>query len=488
LRLTDLIHIGARESGPNPEISGITADSRRIRPGMLFVALPGSATDGRRFAADAVAAGAAAVLTDPEGAAMLAGLSVPVLADANPRRALALAAARLNQPQPKTVAAVTGTNGKTSTASFTRQLWASSGLKAASIGTLGVEGPDGLAPGSMTTPDPVVLHETLAGLARDGIDHVAMEASSHGLDQHRLDGVKLAAAGFTNLTQDHLDYHRTMDAYLAAKLRLFTDVLASGGTAVVNADDPAAATVIAAAAAGNHPVVDYGLTAKSLRLIARQPTPAGQRLSLEAFGRRHEIELPLVGAFQAMNALAALGLAVATGLDPDIALAGLSTLQGVRGRVELAATLPNGASVYVDYAHTPDGLEKILTALRPHAAGRLVVVFGAGGDRDRTKRPLMGAIAQRLADQAIVTDDNPRSETPAAIRAEILAAAPGAKEVGDRAIAIAQAIHGLSAGDVLVIAGKGHEQGQTVAGTVHPFDDVAVARGIVARLTDGGRP
>ena len=464
----------------DPDIRSITADSRQVSPGTLFVALPGVAHDGRRFIAEAIGRGAAAILTDAAGAAPHADAAVPVLVDENPRRRLALLAAQFHSPQPKTVAAVTGTNGKTSTASFTRQIWADAGLKAASVGTLGIEGPEGLRPGAMTTPDPVTLSRALADLAAEGIDHAVLEASSHGLDQYRLDGVRIAAGAFTNLTQDHLDYHKTMAAYLAAKLRLFEHVLAPGGTAVLNADIPEFAEAAAVARGAGHPVLDFGAQATALRLIQRTGTPTGQRLDLEILGRRRTIDLPLVGTFQAMNALAALGLAIATGVDPDRAVEALTRLTGVRGRVELVATLANGAAVFVDYAHTPDGLEKILTALRPHASGKLVVAFGAGGDRDPIKRPLMGAMCARLADVQIVTDDNPRSEEPAAIRRAILAACPGAIEIGDRADAIAHGIALLRAGDVFVIAGKGHEQGQTVAGVVHPFDDAEVARTAVA--------
>ena len=472
--------LAERAAAKSPDIRSITADSRQVSPGTLFVALPGVANDGRRFIAEAISRGAAAILTDAEGAAPYADAAVPVLVDPNPRRRLALMAARLYSPQPAIVAAVTGTNGKTSTASFTRQIWADAGQQAASIGTLGIEGPEGLRPGAMTTPDPVTLHQALAALTAEGIDHAVLEASSHGLDQYRLDGVRITAGAFTNLTQDHLDYHKTMAGYLAAKLRLFEHVLAPGGTAVLNADIPEFAEAAAVARAAGHPILDFGSNAGALRLIRRSGTPTGQRLDLEILGRQRTIELPLVGTFQAMNALAALGLAIATGIDPDRAIDALTRLTGVRGRVELVATLANGAAVFVDYAHTPDGLEKILTALRPHAIGKLVVAFGAGGDRDPIKRPLMGAMCARLADIQIVTDDNPRSEEPAAIRRAILAACPGAIEIGDRALAIAHGIGLLEAGDVFVIAGKGHEQGQTVAGVVHPFDDADVARTSIA--------
>jgi UDP-N-acetylmuramoyl-L-alanyl-D-glutamate--2,6-diaminopimelate ligase len=328
----------------------------------------------------------------------------------------------------------------------------------------------------MTTPDTVALHGSLADLAASGIDHAVLEASSHGLDQYRLDGIRIVAAAFTNLTQDHLDYHKTMDAYKAAKLRLFSDVLAPGGTAVLNADAPEYAELATVARESGHPVLDYGEYAQSIRMLSRSPRGNGQTLSLEVLGRRRDVELPLVGQFQAMNALAALGLVIATGMDPDCALDKLPFLQGVRGRVERVAALGNGASIYVDYAHTPDGLTKILEALRPHTAGCLKLVFGAGGDRDRAKRPLMGDVARRLADETIITDDNPRSEDPAAIRAEILAACPGAREIGDRAAAIADAIDGLRTGDVLVIAGKGHETGQIVGPDVLPFSDLDAAR------------
>jgi UDP-N-acetylmuramoyl-L-alanyl-D-glutamate--2,6-diaminopimelate ligase len=474
------LRLGAHD----PEISAITADSRLVRPGALFVALSGSKDDGRRFIVDAVARGAAAVLTDPAAAdAIEKEITVPVFADPNPRRRLALIAARFHTTQPATVAAVTGTNGKTSTASFTRQIWATAGCKAASIGTLGIEDPEGLRAGSMTTPDPVALHQALADLAGRGVDHVVMEASSHGLDQYRLDGVRMVAAAFTNLTQDHLDYHGTMDAYLAAKQRLFEHVLAPGGVAVLNADIPEFAVVADAARSAGHPILDFGTAGKALKLVSRRATAIGQVLELDVLGRRLCVELELFGTFQAMNALAALGLAIATGIKPDCAVTAMGRLQGVRGRVEKVVETENGASVFVDYAHTPDGLDKILTALRPHAKGRLVCVFGAGGDRDTTKRPKMGAIAAALADVAIVTDDNPRSEDPAAIRRAVLDGCPGGIEIGDRAAAIETAMRKLESGDVLVIAGKGHEQGQTVAGVVYPFDDATVARLTAARLS-----
>jgi UDP-N-acetylmuramoyl-L-alanyl-D-glutamate--2,6-diaminopimelate ligase len=472
-----------------PEITGITADSREVKPGYLFAALPGSKLDGRKFIDDAVAKGAAAILTDgPSGMAARETFTpgkppVLIVTDPNPRQRLALMAARFHAPQPRTIAAVTGTNGKTSVASFTRQIWQALGHQAASLGTLGIVAPGASKSGSMTTPDPVTLHRELAALAQLGIEHVALEASSHGLDQFRLDGLNIAAAAFTNLTQDHLDYHGTMARYLEAKLRLFTTLLVDGGAAVINADSDAFAAVVAACRKRNLRIISFG-TAKGadLRIVSRVPTAEGQRLELEIFGASHRIDLPLAGAFQASNILAALGLVIGDGAKLEDALATLPHLEGVPGRLQRVATLPNGATVYVDYAHTPDALETVLQALRPHVAGRLVAVFGAGGDRDAGKRPLMGAAVQRLADVAIVTDDNPRSEKPETIRAAILAACPKGREIGDREAAIRTAIQELAAGDILVIAGKGHETGQTIAGVVHPFDDAEVARAVVAEI------
>ena len=461
------------------DIAGITADSRHVAPGDLFAALPGSRADGRRFIAEAVRRGAVAVLA-PVGTVWPEGVPRrPIVLDAEPRRSLAQIAALLAGPQPETVVAVTGTNGKTSTVEFTRQLWTADGKSAASLGTLGVIAP-GFPPGpGLTTPDPVTLAETMAGLRRQGVTHAAMEASSHGLDQFRLDGVRLIAGAFTNLTRDHLDYHGTMEAYRAAKLRLFEVLLPEGAPAVAHADmDPdTLAAIRAVAAARRLDLRTVGEAGDTLRLVAARPLPDGQELTIEAGGGRHAVMLSLPGRFQADNALMAAALTGALGLKDVVAR--LSGLTGVRGRMELAARLPNGAAAYVDYAHTPDALERLLTALRPHTGGRLHVVFGAGGDRDRGKRPLMGAAAARLADVAIVTDDNPRSEDPATIRAEILAACPGAREIGDRAKAIEAALNGLGAGDVLVVAGKGHEQGQTIGATVHPFDDVSVIRSLV---------
>lgn len=440
---------------PVPDWTGITADSRQVRPGMLFAAL----TDQSVYVTQAVASGAVAVLTGPD-LAWPAGTPVrPRITASQPRRALAQLAMLDAGPGPATVIAITGTNGKTSTAEFLRQIM---GSDAASIGTLGVITAAGVArAGGLTTPDPIGLAQTMASLARDGVRSVAIEASSHGLDQHRLDGLTLAAAGFTNLTRDHLDYHGSEAAYRAAKLRLFTELLPRGAPAVTMADLDRDLR----AAIGGHSV---GVGGSLLDLNTATAHPGGQTLMVN--GRM--IDLPLPGRFQADNALLAAGLAMVTGTDD--ALDRLATLRGVRGRMELAVAI-RGAAIYVDYAHTPDALTRLLQSLRAHTQGRLHIVFGAGGDRDRGKRPLMGAAA-RLADVAIVTDDNPRSEDPVAIRAAILAGNPDAREIGDRATAIAAAIDGLQPGDVLVVAGKGHEQGQSIGGTVIPFDDASVVR------------
>jgi UDP-N-acetylmuramoyl-L-alanyl-D-glutamate--2,6-diaminopimelate ligase len=398
-----------------------------------------------------------------------------MIQDAEPRRALARLAAVQAGPQPETIVAVTGTNGKTSTAEFLRQI-ASHTRPSASLGTLGVIAPGRPGGAGLTTPDPVTLAQTLAALAREGVRFAALEASSHGLDQFRLDGVHVAAAGFTNLTRDHLDYHGTMDGYRTAKLRLFDALLQPGAPAIASSTlDKVTADALRAVAAARGLALQFvGEDGDAIRLLRAVPHPGGQTLELLVGGQRRTVALTLPGRFQADNALLAAALAEAVGV-PD-ALDRLPGLTGVRGRMELAATLPNGAAVYVDYAHTPDALERLLTALRPHTAGRLHVVFGAGGDRDRGKRPLMGDVARRMAENAIVTDDNPRSEDPAAIRAAILAASPGAREIGDRATAIEAALTALQPGDVLAVAGKGHEQGQTIGAETLPFDDVSVVR------------
>jgi UDP-N-acetylmuramoyl-L-alanyl-D-glutamate--2,6-diaminopimelate ligase len=461
------------------EIGGLCADSRQLRPGELFAALGGARDDGRRYLAEALARGAAAVL-GPTGLAE-AGLPVPVIEADQPRRALARMAARLAGAQPACVVAVTGTNGKTSTAVFTRQLWQKLGRPAASLGTLGLDAPGRHVPGALTTPDPIALHRLAAELAQEGVQHLALEASSHGLDQHRLDGLSLAAAAFTNLTRDHFDYHGGAAAYLAAKRRLFTELLPQGAAAVLNADVPEFATLAGDARDRGLEVFDYGRAAARLRLLGQRPHGPGQELELELDGWRTRLTLPLVGGFQAWNALAALGLVVASGGDLRAAAEALSGLEGAPGRMQLVARHGNGAPIFVDYAHTPDALEQALAALRAHTEGRLIVVFGCGGDRDPGKRPVMGRIARDNADRVIVTDDNPRGEDPAWIRAAAMQTAGiEAIEIGDRARAIAEAVAMLRPGDVLLVAGKGHETGQTVAGVTHPFDDAAVCRAAAA--------
>ena len=461
-------------------IQAVTADSRKAGPGVLFAALPGTKVDGARFIPAAIEAGAAGILAGPEAPDQ----SVPVIRVSDPRRAYALAAQALYQRQPRVCVAVTGTNGKTSVATFCRQIFEALGHKAASMGTLGVTAiGQQLTPPGLTTPDAADVAEMMARLADMGVTHMALEASSHGIDQRRLDGVNLTAAAFLNLTQDHLDYHGDMASYGRAKLRLFDTLLPRAGTAVLNADSEAFASFAAAAVMAGQTVLSVGERGQSLTLKTRQLLPSGQRLVVGFGTGEVTIDLPLAGAFQAANALAAAGLCIAAGEDPEAVLAALGHLQGAPGRLQRVGTGPDGGEAYVDYAHTPDGLETVLAALRPHTQGRLIVVFGAGGDRDRGKRPQMGEIAARLADIAIVTDDNPRSEDPAAIRAAILAAAPSAQDIGDRRAAIVHAASLMRLGDVLVVAGKGHEQGQTVAGVVHPFDDVretALALGLEA--------
>jgi UDP-N-acetylmuramoyl-L-alanyl-D-glutamate--2,6-diaminopimelate ligase len=461
----------------DPMITGVTADSRKVGPGVLFAALPGTKIDGASFIRAAIEAGAAAVLAAPS----VQDLSVPLVTSQDVRRSYALAASAFWGDQPAVCVAVTGTNGKTSVATFCRQIFQRLGYRAASMGTLGVTisdpftGDQQITPPGLTTPDAADVAELMAKVAAMGVTHMALEASSHGIDQRRLDGVQLKAAGFLNLTQDHLDYHGDMASYGRAKMRLFETLLPRGGTAVLNADSDAFDLFAAAAVMAGQTVLSVGEQGQGLMLVERALLPKGQRLTVRADGQDHIVNLPLAGAFQAANALAAAGLCIAAGEEVAATLAALEHLKGAAGRLQLVGSKASGGEVYVDYAHTPDGLQTVLEALRPHTVGRLIVVFGAGGDRDRTKRPLMGEIAARLADVAIVTDDNPRSEEPASIRAAILAAAPGALEVGDRHLAIQQAVGLLGEGDVLVIAGKGHEQGQTIAGVVHPFDDVSEA-------------
>jgi UDP-N-acetylmuramoyl-L-alanyl-D-glutamate--2,6-diaminopimelate ligase len=462
------------------EVAGVSADSRAVGPGDLFVAIAGARDDGLRFVDKALEAGAVAVMAErapppslPEGVAFIRV--------GNARRALALAAAKLLPGQPRVIAAITGTSGKTSVAAFTRQIWASLGASAASVGTVGLVTPTRRVYGSLTTPDPVRLHRTLDALAAEGVTHLAIEASSHGLDQYRLDGVRVAAGAFTNLSRDHLDYHPTLEAYLAAKLRLFTELIEPGGTAVIAADHEHSDAVVAAAGARGLRLVTVGRRGESLRLLETGIEGFAQLLRVVHAGTEHAVRLPLPGAFQIENALVAAGIAIATGSEPAAALSALSTIEGARGRLELVGER-NGAPIFVDYAHKPDALAKALEALRPYAAGRLVVVFGCGGDRDAGKRPMMGAIAARMADRVVVTDDNPRSEDPAAVRAAIIAAAPGAIEIGDRREAIVRSIARLERGDVLLIAGKGHETGQIIGNQNLPFSDhEAVAAALEGR-------
>ena len=474
LRLSDIVR---RDLSVDPVITGVTADSRRVGEGTLFAALPGTKADGRAFIEQALAKGAAAVLAPEDTPEQVAPV---VVRSGDVRRAYALAAKAFYGAQPKTVVAVTGTNGKTSIATFCRQIWSRTGRHAASMGTLGVvAGEEALTGPGLTSPDAADAARLMAELAGRGVTHCALEASSHGIDQRRLDGVTLAAAGFTNLTQDHLDYHGDMDAYRSAKLRLFEVLLPRGRAAVLNADSDAYNAFAAASIMAGQSIFTVGERGRTLSLVSRVLTPEGQRLTVEHEGRRRDVLLPLAGAFQASNALVAAGLCIAAGEKADDVLAALEGLRGAQGRLQRVGTGPDGGEAYVDYAHTPDGLETVLKALRPHATGKLVVVFGCGGDRDRAKRPIMGEIAARLADVAILTDDNPRSEDPAAIRAEVRKGAPGAVEIGDRRAAIAHAAAMLRQGDVLVVAGKGHEQGQIVGETVYPFDDATeVARAL----------
>ncbi len=456
------------------EIVGITADSRQVQPGWLFAAISGSKADGARFVPEAIAKGAAAVLLarDTE---ITAPEHVALLRAAEPRHALAMMAARFYPAQPGTIVAVTGTSGKTSVADFARQIFAHLGRKAASLGTIGLVKPDGSVYGGLTTPDPVSLHRTLAELAGEGVTHLAFEASSHGLDQHRLDGVRLKAAAFTNLGRDHLDYHPSMDAYLAAKLRLFTELLPADGVAVVNADAEHAAQVIAAARDGGRAVLSVGRGGDGLKLESLGREGFAQLLRVAHDGKSYDIRLPLPGEYQASNALLAAGLAIAAGEPAARVLPTLAELVGVKGRLEIVGRVRD-ALIVVDYAHKPDALEAALRAVRAFAPGRVVCVFGCGGDRDKGKRPIMGRIAARLANHVIVTDDNPRSEKPEAIRAEILAGCPGSREIGDRAEAIKAGARLLGHGDLLLIAGKGHETGQIVGSTVLPFSDHEAVR------------
>jgi UDP-N-acetylmuramoyl-L-alanyl-D-glutamate--2,6-diaminopimelate ligase len=476
-RLSEVVAQGRAD---DPLITGVTADSRKVGPGVLFAALPGATADGRSFIPAAVAAGAAAVLVPQD----TSDQAIPTVRAGDVRRAYALAAAAFHGPQPPVVVAVTGTNGKTSVATFCRQIFARLGHGAASLGTLGLQTEtENLTPPGLTTPDAADVARLAADLVKRGVTHLAVEASSHGIDQRRLDGLTLTAAAFTNLSQDHLDYHKGMAAYRKAKLRLFESLLPRGGTAVLNADAEDFRTFAAAAVMHGHSILSVGQAGTGVRLLASTPESDGQSLEIQVGPLRRTVRLPLVGAFQASNALVAAGLAIAAGEAPADVLEALEHLRGAPGRLQRVDAGAVGKEAYVDYAHTPDGLRTVLQSLRPHVEGRLIVVFGAGGDRDRTKRAPMGQAAAELADIVIVTDDNPRSEDPADIRRAVLEGAPDALEVPDRRAAIRAAVAQLHAGDILVVAGKGHEQGQIIGSQVLPFDDVAETR---AALQDGG--
>ena len=473
------------KGGGNPPVTGISVDSRQVQPGTLFAAMPGSKVHGAEFIQYALRMGAVAVLTDAEGATLaadsLAQAEVALVVTDAPREALSRAAALWYGAQPQTMIAVTGTNGKTSVSTFVRQIWIEMGLAAVNLGTTGVEGA-WTAPLAHTTPEPITLHRTLAEASANGITHAAMEASSHGLDQRRLDGVTLKAAGFTNFTQDHLDYHETFDAYFDAKAGLFSRVLPEDGTAVINIDDPKGVDMVAIARARGCEVITVGRDGGDLHLIGQRFDATGQDLRFSYRGKTYQKRLNLIGGFQADNVLLAAGLVIACGADPAHVFDTLPHLTTVRGRMQLAATRDNGGAVFVDYAHTPDAIATALQAMRPHVMGRLVAIVGAGGDRDRAKRPLMGQAAAAHADLVFVTDDNPRSEDPATIRAAVMEGVPEATEVGDRAEAILRGIDAIGTGDALLIAGKGHETGQTIGDDVLPFDDVEQASVAVAAL------
>jgi UDP-N-acetylmuramoyl-L-alanyl-D-glutamate--2,6-diaminopimelate ligase len=460
--LKDLLDGAGRDS----VVTGINSDSRAIGAGDAFFALPGVKLHGDSFVDQAVARGATVVVSDrPAG-----GAGVPVVVVGDVRAAYAKAAARVFAPQPAVAAAVSGTSGKTSIASFVRQIWEHAGVPAASLGTLGVETAAGLVEGALTTPDPLTLHRDLGALKAQGIDHVVLEASSHGLDQRRLDGLRFDAVAFTNLSRDHLDYHPTMEEYRDAKLRLFTTLLRDDGAAVVNVDDPWYEAFVAAADVRPVHLMTVGAGGDYLRIMSIANEGYGQRVTVRHDGVLKSFNLPLTGAFQVSNALVAAALAIGAGVAPDDALATLETLRGAKGRLEFAGE-KNGAAIFVDYSHKPGALESALQSLRPYATNDLVVVFGCGGDRDKGKRPIMGEVATRAADRVIVTDDNPRTENAATIRAAIMAAAPGAREIGDRREAIHRAVKGLKKGDVLLIAGKGHEDYQIIGTTKHHFSD-----------------
>jgi UDP-N-acetylmuramoyl-L-alanyl-D-glutamate--2,6-diaminopimelate ligase len=481
MRLAELLDLDAGHPSAALEVSGLSSDSRKTKTGDLFAALTGTLSDGRNFAAQAVDAGAIAVLAQSP----MPELGVPVIVVENARDALSKAAANFYPRQPETIIAVTGTNGKSSTVDFLRQIWTHAGRSAASVGTLGAIGPKGRIDLGFTTPDPISLHATLQGLADEGISHIAMESSSHALDQRRMHGVRLAAGGFSNLTQDHLDYHLTMEGYREAKLRLFNDLLAKGQPAIVNADAIEAEPFERAATTKGLDLKLVGWRGDYLKIVELWPKPASQRVDLRFGGKTYPVEIPLIGEFQALNAVMAAGFALSLGEKPEVVFDGLAKLKTVKGRMEHIGGTSEGAHVFVDYAHTPDGLDVLLRAARPHAPGRIILVFGCGGDRDKTKRPLMGALAAKYADIVIVTDDNPRTENATAIRSEVLVGCPGALELGDRGAAIAKGVSLLEKGDCLLIAGKGHETGQLINGIVLPFSDQEAAA--AALLARGGQ-
>ena len=464
-------------TGPDRDIAVLTLDSRKVQVGSAFFALPGAVVDGAKFAGAAVASGAVAVVAGKDAGIDAGGLGSATLVRVDdPRRALALAAAKFCGRQPETIAAVTGTSGKTSIVTFLRQIWAAGGYSAASIGTVGVVAPGVSGYGGLTTPDSIALHETLAELADKGVTHAAMEASSHGIEQRRLDGVRLGAAGFTNLSRDHLDYHPTMEDYLAAKLRLFDTLLPEDGVVVIDADEPTAAPVAAAARKRGLKLMTVGRAGEAIRLERVETARLSQYLTVDCGDGRFEVTLPMAGVFQVSNALVAAGLAIATGMTPRKAVEAVGKLEGAEGRLQPAMSEGKGASVFIDYAHKPGAIRSTLESLRPFTTGKLIAVIGAGGDRDPGKRELMGEAAAEMADVVIVTDDNPRSEDPALIRKAVLKGAPDAKEIGDRREAIHAAIAMMEKGDVVIIAGKGHETGQLVAGVMHPFSDMETAR------------
>jgi UDP-N-acetylmuramoyl-L-alanyl-D-glutamate--2,6-diaminopimelate ligase len=467
VRLRDIADVDS-----NADVTGFAIDHRKVTSGSVFGAFKGAVFNGEDFIGQAVERGAVAVVARPEAKAE----RVPLLADREPRQLFAKLAAKFYAPFPDTVVAVTGTNGKTSTVEMTRQIWRMSGNRSASIGTLGVTTSDEQVSTGLTTPDIVTFLNNMAGLKRMGISHVAYEASSHGLDQHRAEGVPLAAAAFTNFSRDHLDYHETMDAYFEAKMRLFEDLLPAGKPAVIWTDDPKSCEVIDRCRKRGHEVLTVGRKGETIKLVEQSPTSLGQTLIVEHARKAHRLALPLIGAYQAANVLTAAGLVLATGGKWDTTFSAMQRVAPVRGRLERAVISRGGVPVYIDYAHTPDAIEAAIAALRPHVQGRLITVFGAGGDRDRGKRAEMGAVATRLSEVVIVTDDNPRSEDPASIRSAIMGGAPGASEVPGRREAIAEAIRIAREGDIVLVAGKGHETGQIIGDKVFPFDDALVAR------------